>query len=395
MKKNAHSILIVLGLCLILICCALFLTLQSKNPADERGTINGNVVDASGGAPVRGVTVTAVDQDGNKYTEHDYSDTTGSDGYFSLELPPENYTLLFEADGYDTLSSSASYEVSDGKTVEIGESFRLSASSADGSQNAVPGGDDSMSVSSYNQDDVQNLPSGQDGAAPANVPTSSPVNYTVLCLGPSGEELGSFPNAGSPGTTITVAAPLFTDYQPDMPEKSIALAQDQNNVVTFYYSQVNSASAPVSNAVNNPANNMSIPGDAVIYNGHSYYLYVPGGGSWDDVLASCASKGGYPAVINDSGENEFLFDYMVSSGLDGTYFGLTDTEKEGEWKWVYGKQSDFSDWGINSRGQYQPNSESPREDWAQMNVKMYDGHWNDCRYGQNTYSYFCEWDAVQ
>ena len=86
---------------------------------------------------------------------------------------------------------------------------------------------------------------------------------------------------------------------------------------------------------------------------------------------------------------------MVSSGLDGTYFGLTDTEKEGEWKWVYGKQSDFSDWGINSRGQYQPNSESPREDWAQMNVKMYDGHWNDCRYGQNTYSYFCEWDAVQ
>ena len=131
-------------------CCALFLTLQSKNPADERGTINGNVVDASGGAPIRGVTVTAVDQDGNKYTEHDYSDTTGSDGYFSLELPPENYTLLFEADGYDTLSSSASYEVSDGKTVEIGESFRLSASSADGSQNAVPGGDDSMSVSSYN-----------------------------------------------------------------------------------------------------------------------------------------------------------------------------------------------------------------------------------------------------
>ena len=86
---------------------------------------------------------------------------------------------------------------------------------------------------------------------------------------------------------------------------------------------------------------------------------------------------------------------MVSSGRTATFIGFIDTDAEGTWKWVYVKDPDFSDWGINSRGHYQPNSESNEEDWAQMDNRMYEGHWNDCKYGQDTFAYFCEWDGVQ
>lgn len=140
---------------------------------------------------------------------------------------------------------------------------------------------------------------------------------------------------------------------------------------------------------------MVIPEDARVLNGHSYYLYTPSSGTWDDVLSDCVSKGGYPAVINTSEENEFLFNYMKDSGLNAAFIGYTDKEMEGSWKWVYGEKSDFTDWGKNSRGHQEPNHESDEEDWAQMDGRMREGHWNDCKYGQDTYAYFCEWDGVR
>lgn len=136
-----------------------------------------------------------------------------------------------------------------------------------------------------------------------------------------------------------------------------------------------------------------IPANAIAFNGHSYYLYVPDSGTWDSVLRNCAANGGYPAVINNKEENEFLFKYMKERGIESAFIGYTDIDEEGTWKWVYGKESDFQDWGINARGQLQPNKENRKEDWAQLDTRMLNGHWNDSEYGSSNYAYFCEWDT--
>ncbi len=141
---------------------------------------------------------------------------------------------------------------------------------------------------------------------------------------------------------------------------------------------------------------MDIPEDARVLNGHSYYLVTPPPGTWDDVLRNCASKGGYPAVINNSEEDEFLFNYMIESGLHAAFIGYSDADEEDNWKWVCGKESSYDQgWGINSRGHQEPNKESDDEDWAQMDDRMFEHHWNDCKYGQDTYAYFCEWDGIR
>ena len=55
-----------------------------------------------------------------------------------------------------------------------------------------------------------------------------------------------------------------------------------------------------------PIDTSNIPMDAVTFRGHSYYLYDPEESTWEDVLRNCASKQGYPAVVNNKQENKFL-----------------------------------------------------------------------------------------
>ncbi len=132
MLVNRQPYLIVLALVALALMGTAFLALQGENPADERGTLTGNTVDAADNSCLKGVTVTAVDKEGVHYTSHEYTDTTGADGFFSLELPPDDYTLTFDADGYQPFESSATYTVKNGKTVNIQESFRLVAETTQG-----------------------------------------------------------------------------------------------------------------------------------------------------------------------------------------------------------------------------------------------------------------------
>ena len=139
---------------------------------------------------------------------------------------------------------------------------------------------------------------------------------------------------------------------------------------------------------------MKIPSDAFTFNGHSYYLYDNDCKDWDDVLNFCESKGGYPVVINDSEENESLFEYMLSMNRSATLIGYTDRDTEGIWRWPDGKTSDFTDWGINNAGESEPNSDSTNEDYAQLDINMHDGHWNDCAFAWDTAAFICEWDST-
>ena len=139
---------------------------------------------------------------------------------------------------------------------------------------------------------------------------------------------------------------------------------------------------------------IDIPKDAVVFNGHSYCLFDNGMKSWSEAQQYCQSRGGDLAVINDAEENKFLYKYMRDLGYDYAFFGYTDKENEGDWRWVSSDTSYFEDWGKNAEGDQEPNGDSAYEDYAEFSVDMKNGHWNDSRFGNDTSAYICEWDTT-
>lgn len=145
------------------------------------------------------------------------------------------------------------------------------------------------------------------------------------------------------------------------------------------------------------------PEGSLEYNGHHYYIYDDVRTDWEDAMSKCLERGGFLAVINDSGENEILFRYMQDMGFDTAYFGLSLDEESGTWGYLYGDSSDFRDWGVNSKGVVEPNNSGGKEKHVELDIHMHDGHWNDARYGKqvytpdgkkykNSYAYICEWE---
>ena len=137
-----------------------------------------------------------------------------------------------------------------------------------------------------------------------------------------------------------------------------------------------------------------IPSDAIVYRGHSYYLFDNGMTSWAEAQQYCMSRGGDMAVINDSEENEMLYRYMRDCGYGYAFFGYTDKEGEGIWRWVTADTSSFEDWGVNDDGEREPNDDHPYEDYAEFSIDLHDGYWNDSRFGWDTTAYICEWNTT-
>ena len=65
--------------------------------------------------------------------------------------------------------------------------------------------------------------------------------------------------------------------------------------------------------------------------------------------------------------------------------------------------SSYRDWGVNSEGVEEPNNADDNEIHVEMDVHMYNGHWNDALFGKQVYTpegkkykdlctYICEWD---
>ena len=144
----------------------------------------------------------------------------------------------------------------------------------------------------------------------------------------------------------------------------------------------------------------SMPELYYTYNGHTYGFYDAERyklNSYDSVADFCRSQDGYLAVINDQGENNFLFDLVQSNYHDTAFFGYTDEWDEGQWEWVNGSSS-FENWTVY--GQNQPDNGSGYggdEDYAEFNYERdtmspNDGTWNDAPFRDNTNTFICEWD---
>lgn len=138
-------------------------------------------------------------------------------------------------------------------------------------------------------------------------------------------------------------------------------------------------------------------GKRVQYQGHYYAIYnlediVPEEkNTWENARDYCIKKGGHLATITSKGENDFLFNYMRDEGVESAYFGFSDTESEGNWRWCTGEKSSYTNWN-----EHEPNQENPDEDYAMFYYKYSDGTWNDGDFGRNTVNsgtwFICEWD---
>ncbi len=126
------------------------------------------------------------------------------------------------------------------------------------------------------------------------------------------------------------------------------------------------------------------------YNGHRYKVFDNVADTWEEARAYCESLGGHLAVINDEEENSVIYSYMKKIGLENAYFGFSDYEKEGVWKW-YGDESQYTNWHQN-----EPNNDN-NEDYAMFYYKYQDGSWNDGDFGKNTFNgdtnFICEWES--
>ena len=137
----------------------------------------------------------------------------------------------------------------------------------------------------------------------------------------------------------------------------------------------------------NGSNNIgkSIPDDAVMFNGHYYYVFMAG--SWSEANWMCQNLGGHLATLTSSEENTFVFDYMKSLNINRAFFGATDENSEGTWKWVTGEPFDYTNWANG-----EPNNDG-KENYIEFYSGASDYKWND---GKDNSGYFiCEWDILE
>lgn len=101
--------------------------------------------------------------------------------------------------------------------------------------------------------------------------------------------------------------------------------------------------------------------------------------------------GGHLAVLNDEEENKNVYHYVKNNGFENAYFGYSDVEKEGNWKWVNGEAALYSNWSDG-----EPNNERGIEHYAMFYYKSPDYEWNDGDFYHGTVNdtptFICEWD---
>ncbi|XP_066508678.1 CD209 antigen-like protein C [Hoplias malabaricus] len=101
--------------------------------------------------------------------------------------------------------------------------------------------------------------------------------------------------------------------------------------------------------------------------GSSFYCHLEWTKNWNDCRQECKKKGGDLLIINSKEEQEFINNQSINA-----WIGLTDKEKEGEWKWVDGSALTTGYWR-----QDEPNNGGRVEHCAVFSVYVALNTWND------------------
>lgn len=166
----------------------------------------------------------------------------------------------------------------------------------------------------------------------------------------------------------------------------------QTNYFTKYYNIINKM-FDLSNMeiVHGQYDVSDIPGGAVEFNGHHYYIYnfdvfsADKSNTWENALKYCKENNGYLATISSPEENEFIFEYMKQQGYESAYFGLSDSETEGIWQWCNDETVMYTNWANG-----EPSGEMS-ENYGMFYYKFVDGKWNDGRCSDSITGFICEW----
>ncbi|XP_054638059.1 low affinity immunoglobulin epsilon Fc receptor-like [Dunckerocampus dactyliophorus] len=121
------------------------------------------------------------------------------------------------------------------------------------------------------------------------------------------------------------------------------------------------------------------PSDWVKFQEKCYYISEKGKAlSWQASRSDCQGRGGDLAIITTKEEQDF-----ITPNYDRRWIGLSDLDREGEWKWVNGDNLNFK--GFWQKGQ--PSNTDRDEDCAE--VSRAGNGWNDmpCR---TKLSWVCE-----
>lgn len=121
--------------------------------------------------------------------------------------------------------------------------------------------------------------------------------------------------------------------------------------------------------------------NAVTFNGHWYKVIDRDAiTSWYEAQQFCQSVNGYLATITSQAENDFLYEYIKSLEYSGAYFGYSDSDTEGTWKWNNGEVSPYVNWKTG-----EPDGEDTKDDYARLSGGYWsDGNFDDC-------VFICEW----
>lgn len=79
---------------------------------------------------------------------------------------------------------------------------------------------------------------------------------------------------------------------------------------------------------------------------------------------------------------------MKAKGYENAYFGYSDKSSEGNWKWVNGTSTAYTNWHSG-----EPNNQDGIEHYAMFYENFQDGTWNDADGIIDAgCAYICEWD---
>ena len=124
-----------------------------------------------------------------------------------------------------------------------------------------------------------------------------------------------------------------------------------------------------------------IPSNALLYNGHYYYIYNIDK-TWKEAKEYCESLGGHLATVTDSAEDSFL-----KNNLGSDWYWLGGYIEDGDWKWITGEEWQYTNWNTGEpTGLYN----GVVEDGLQYAKQQ---KWNDGPKESAEY-FICEWEIT-